>query len=68
MIKIRGGAVKELAWQEDLTVSHLLKILEDPYPYAVVHLNGRTVTLPNFEKTFVPDEAEIFLIPMVVGG
>jgi len=45
--------------------------LEDPgdlFPYAVVRFNGKIICRPDFKKTRIPDETEIFLIPMVAGG
>jgi sulfur carrier protein ThiS len=58
MIQVAG---KQIAWREGMTISDLL-------PYAVVRINEQYVTRPNFEHTFVPDDAEIFLIPMIAGG
>ena len=65
MIQVAG---KQMAWREGMTVSDLLDELEDPHPYAVVRINEQYVTRPNFEHTSVPDDAEVFLIPMVAGG
>jgi thiamine biosynthesis protein ThiS len=65
MIEVAG---KQLKWREDMTVSDLLDELKDPHPYAVVRINHQYVTRPNFEHTLVPDESEIFLIPMIAGG
>jgi thiamine biosynthesis protein ThiS len=58
----------EFYWREGLTVADLLKGLDDPYPYVVVRVNNRHVTKPDFERATVPDNSEVFLIPMVVGG
>jgi len=65
MIQVAG---KQMAWREGMTISDLLDALEDPHPYAVVRINEQYVTRPNFELTFVPDDAEVFLIPMIAGG
>ena len=65
MIQVAG---KQMAWREGLTVSDLLDALKDPHPYAVVRINEQYVTRPNFAHTFVPDDAEVFLIPMIAGG
>jgi thiamine biosynthesis protein ThiS len=65
MIQVAG---KQMAWREGMTVSDLLDALEDPHPYAVVRINEQYVTRPNFEHTSVPDDAEVFLIPMIAGG
>jgi len=59
---------KEFRWREGMTVAELLKGLDDPYPYVVVRINDRHVTKPDFERATVPDNSEVFLIPLVVGG
>ncbi len=65
MIQVAG---KQIAWREGMTVSDLLEELKDPHPYAVVRINQQYVTRPNFEHTYVPDDAQVYLIPMVAGG
>jgi len=65
MIQVAG---KQLPWYEGMTVSDLLNALKDPYPYAVVRINEQYITQPNFAKTIVPDNAQVFLIPMIAGG
>jgi thiamine biosynthesis protein ThiS len=65
MIQVAG---KQLPWYEGMTVSELLNELNDPHPYAVVRINERYVSRPNFEQTIIPDDAEVFLIPLIAGG
>lgn len=65
MIQVAG---KQFPWHEGMTVSELLNTLNDPHPYAVVRINEQYVTRPNFEQTIIPDDAEVFLIPMIAGG
>ena len=65
MIQVAG---KQIAWREGMTVLDLLEALEDSHPYAVVRINQQYVTRPNFEHTYIPDESEVYLIPMVAGG
>jgi thiamine biosynthesis protein ThiS len=59
---------KEVAWQEGMTVSDLLALLGETYDYAVVRVNDQVVSRPHFDKTPVPDGAQVYLIPMVAGG
>jgi thiamine biosynthesis protein ThiS len=59
---------EEVAWQEGMTVRDLLNGLEDKHDYAVIRVNGKYVSKPFFEEFQIPDNAEIYLIPMVVGG
>ncbi|CAB1073119.1 hypothetical protein D1AOALGA4SA_1766 [Olavius algarvensis Delta 1 endosymbiont] len=65
MIKVSDRTV---AWQQGMTISDLLKEIDDAHPYAVVRINENYVSRPNFDKTTIPDNAEVFLIPMVAGG
>ena len=65
MIMVSG---KTVAWHEGMTITDLLKEMDDAHPYAVVRINDRYVTRPNFNRTTIPDNAEVFLIPMVAGG
>ena len=65
MIKVKG---KDFPWREGMTVSDLLNDLNDSYTYVVVRINEKQVSSPNFDKTLIPEHAEIFLIPMVAGG
>jgi thiamine biosynthesis protein ThiS len=65
MIKING---KAHSWYEGMTVKDLLQHLNNSHLYAVVRINEKHISKPYFEKTLVPDNAEVFLIPMVAGG
>ena len=65
MIKVADHTID---WREGMTISDLLIEINDPHPYAVVRINQSYVTRPNFDKTTVPDNAEVYLIPMVAGG
>jgi thiamine biosynthesis protein ThiS len=65
MVLVQG---REIPWRQGMTVSDLLEDLGDPFPYAVVRMDGKIFCRPDFEKTFVHDGSEIFLIPMVAGG
>jgi thiamine biosynthesis protein ThiS len=59
---------KKITWFEGITISDLLNELDDPHPYAVVRINDTYVSRPNFDKITIPDDAEVYLIPMVAGG
>jgi thiamine biosynthesis protein ThiS len=59
---------KTIAWREGMTVADLLKEIDDDHPYAVVRINDRYVSRPHFDRTTIPDNSEVFLIPMVAGG
>ena len=59
---------RELAWREGMTVADLLKELGDPYPYAVARVGNRLIPSPDFEKATVPNDSEVYLIPLISGG
>jgi thiamine biosynthesis protein ThiS len=59
---------KTVTWHAGMTISDLLNELDDPHPYAVVRINEKYVSRPNFDKTTIPDGSEIYLIPMIAGG
>lgn len=65
MIKVKG---KDVPWRKGMSVADLLKELNDAYPYTVVRINNKQVTRPDFEETLIPDNSEIFLVPMISGG
>ena len=65
MITVDG---KKFPWRQGLDVEQMLEYVEKPEQYAVVRLNGKLVSRPVFKKTQVPDDAEVFLIPMIAGG
>jgi len=60
---------REVAWRPGMTLADLLEeALEDGDFYAVVRLDGKLVSRPNFATTKVADGAQVELIPMVAGG
>ena len=44
---------KSHPWRESMTVSDLLKDLDDQYPYVVVRVNNKYISKPNFEKALI---------------
>lgn len=59
---------KQLAWQPGMTLALLLADLQEAQHIAVVRLNRKLVSRPNFADTPIPDGAVIELIPLVAGG
>lgn len=59
---------KTLPWREGMTITEALEAAEETYPYPVVRIGTRYVSRPAFDRTRVPDEAELLLIPMIAGG
>jgi thiamine biosynthesis protein ThiS len=65
MIRVSG---KERPWRAGMTVADLLREFDDPHDWPVVRINDDYVSRPNFATTPVPDESDVFLIPMIAGG
>jgi sulfur carrier protein len=65
MIEVDG---RQLPWSDDMTIASLLAELGEEKFCAVVRMNGRLVSSPDFETTPVPDKAQIRLLPLVAGG
>ena len=65
MIRVNG---KQQLWYEGMTIKDLLEDLEDSHHYAVIRINDRHVSRPNFEKTLIPDHSDVFLISLIAGG
>ncbi|MCK5311709.1 MAG: MoaD/ThiS family protein [Desulfobacteraceae bacterium] len=65
MIKVDD---KNMDWFENMTVSDLIKRIENTDHCAAVRLNNVLVSSPNFDKTIIPDNAEIYLLPLIAGG
>ena len=65
MVKVGG---KNIPWYKKMTVADLLNDINDPYKYVVVRINKKYISRPDFNKILVPDNSEVFLIPMISGG
>jgi thiamine biosynthesis protein ThiS len=59
---------KEMIRQPGMTLAQVMETLEDGQLHAVVRLNGKLVSKPDFDSTPVPDGAEIQLLPLIAGG
>jgi thiamine biosynthesis protein ThiS len=65
MVRVNG---REFSWREGMTIADLLNELGDSYSYPVVRIRDRLISEPNFKEATVPDNAEVHLIPLIVGG
>jgi sulfur carrier protein ThiS len=65
MIRVAG---KEHPWRPGMTVADLLREWADDPDPAVVRINDHYVSRPSFAQTTIPDNAEVFFIPMIAGG
>ena len=65
MIRVNG---EKHPWREGMTIQDLLQELDNSHHYVVIRINDKHVSKPYFEKTLIPDDAEVFLFPMIAGG
>ncbi|RZB34066.1 MAG: sulfur carrier protein [Desulfobacteraceae bacterium Eth-SRB2] len=65
MIKVNG---EKHSWYQGMTIKDLLNNFNKSHLYAVVRINDKHISMPYFEKTLIPDNSEVFLIPMIAGG
>jgi sulfur carrier protein ThiS len=65
MIRVGG---REAAWRPGMTVADVLREHPEGHDCPVVRINDQYVSRPNFATALVPDDAEVFFIPMIAGG
>ncbi len=65
MIRVAG---QEHPWRAGMTVADLLRESEGAYDCPVVRVNEHYISRPSFETTLVPDDADVFFVPMIAGG
>jgi len=65
MIRVNA---EEHDWHEGMTVADLLEGLGGSDNCAVVRINDKYISRPYFEKTRIPDNSAVFLMPMIAGG
>jgi len=65
MINVNG---EKHSWHEGMTVADLILSLSNSYNYPVIRINDQYVSKPNFETTMLPDNSDVFLLPMISGG
>ena len=59
---------QKIRWREGLNITAALSHLNNGHLYAVVKLDGKLVSRPNFDSTLVPQGARIEPVPMIAGG
>jgi thiamine biosynthesis protein ThiS len=65
MVKIGDQTIQ---WQPGMTLAQVMDSLEDGHLFAVVRLNGKLVSKPDFASTQIPEEAQIIPLPLIAGG
>jgi sulfur carrier protein ThiS len=57
-----------MQWHQGLTLTEVVAEMPDGHLCAVVRMNGRLVSRPDFASTKVPESAVIEPLPLVAGG
>ena len=65
MIEVDG---RKRPWREGMTVADLLAEMENGDRYAVVRVNQAYISRPDFACRIIPDDADVYLIPLIAGG
>jgi sulfur carrier protein len=65
MIQVNDQPIE---WKPDMTIADLLKQMPDVRFCSVVRVNGKLISSPRFDVTRIPDNAVIYLLPLVAGG
>jgi thiamine biosynthesis protein ThiS len=65
MITVNGTS---LEWRPGLTVADVLKIRNYIFRMLVIQVNGELVKRGTYDKTLVPDGANVEVIHMISGG
>jgi thiamine biosynthesis protein ThiS len=59
---------KKIKWYNGITIHEILKKINNGNYFAVVNLNGKLISKPNFFKTEVSDNSNILTLPLIAGG
>lgn len=57
-----------LEWHEGLTISRVLELKKYTFKMLVVKINGKLVKKQDYEKTLVPNGADVKVIHLMSGG
>jgi thiamine biosynthesis protein ThiS len=65
---IRVNDKFEVAWEEGMTVTELLKRLKFSFPLIIVSVDGVLVPKEEYATRQIPDRAEVKVLHMTAGG
>jgi sulfur carrier protein len=58
----------EIDWEENLTITGVLKKMNYTFKMLVIKINGNLVRRADYDTTVVPDEANVEVIHLISGG
>ncbi|MFO7979445.1 MAG: sulfur carrier protein ThiS [Candidatus Aminicenantes bacterium] len=59
---------KTVEWEEDMTVTRLLEVMNYTFKMLVVKVNGQLVKRKDYDKVVVPKNADVKVLHLVAGG
>jgi sulfur carrier protein len=65
MINVNG---ETMPWTDGMTIADILKIRNYIFRMIAVQVNGELVKRVAYDKTVVPDDADVQVIHMISGG
>jgi len=58
----------DVEWQEGMTVSSILEVLNFTFPMIIVSVNGKVVPKSEYGTTTIEDNDEVRVIHLIAGG
>ena len=55
-------------WNENLTITELLKIMKYTFPMLVIKVNGQLVKKDQYKTFIVPNNSDVKIIHLMSGG
>ena len=55
-------------WKENLTITEILKIKHYTFKMLIVKIDGKLIKKDMYEKTIVPNGADVKIIHLISGG
>ncbi len=57
-----------VAWNEGMTVTDLLQVMNYTFPHIIVSINGHVVLPDRYETQTIPDESDVRIVHLIAGG
>jgi sulfur carrier protein len=65
---IRVNNRDEIAWEEGLTVSALLRRFRYTFPHIIVKIDGQVVPPAEYPTRAIPDGVDVQVVHLIAGG
>ena len=64
-IKVNNNLI---AWQENLTINKILKIMNYSFKMLVIKVNGELIKKDEYGTKIIPENADVKIIHLISGG